>query len=89
MNEVRVKVRAINNIPRVPPCCSFSKLNCLITEGTCISYIPKRLKAKNTNNRAIKRLTHGFAAIWLAPEAPNVMASIKPKDVKITIIPNA
>ena len=57
------------------------------TDGSSISYIPKRDRAKYINNAAIKIFTHGLAANWLAPEAPNVNANIIPRIENVAIIP--
>ena len=88
MNEVNVNVNAINNIPATPALSSFCKLNCLNDDGAWISYIPNRLNAKKTKSNAMKRFIYGLDAIWFAPEAPREIAKIKPKDVKIVMIPN-
>src|SRR5438270_7273763 len=45
-----VKVRAMKIVPTIPPLPSLEEVNRASPLGNSMSYMPKRLRAKNTNN---------------------------------------
>jgi len=85
VNDVRENVRPMSMMPTTLPSCfpvalRFKRFMSPI--GTCRKKTPNRLRAKLRKTVVMMRLTQGFEANLLIPEAPKTIASDIPSATK-------